>query len=339
MTEVCCIYKQDIVDIRFLSQSQRLIDGERVPQSDWITGNTWAHISVSEIFEAVGFEVSGDGGNTIIISSVGRWRAVIEIDREDRGYTFRYTISENGEVVNSFTGQNTPQNIDGRTMLDSSMIGELLFHAGFEVEREYLDNVDSDAVGAPFILRISSRGVELDITAPNLVTASNWAHDGINNAFANGLIPQNLQSQYTQAATRAEFAAFAVALYEAVTGREITERATFNDTTDINVQKMGGLGIVTGVGGGDFNPSVELTREQAAVMLARLAYAMGQPLSSSAPTLADNNNISSWAVDSVGQIQAAGIMGGVGNNNFAPDGEYTREQSIITMLRLFELLN
>ena len=176
-------------------------------------------------------------------------------------------------------------------------------------------------------------------TAPNLTTASTWAHEGINNAFANDLIPQNLQSHYTQATTRAEFSAFAVTLYETITGREITERATFNDTTDINVQKMGGLGVVTGVGGGDFNPDGLITREQAAVMIARLAYAIGQPLSPSVPTFADNNNLSSWAVDSVGQVQAAGIMGGVGDSNFAPSGQYTREQSIITMLRLFEILS
>ena len=177
------------------------------------------------------------------------------------------------------------------------------------------------------------------ITAPNLSTASTWAHEGINSAFAYGLIPQNLQAQYTQATTRAEFAAFAVSLYEAVTGREITELAQFNDTTDINVQKMGGLGVVSGVGGGNFAPNDTLTREQAAVMLARLAYVIGQPLPQSAPAFADNGSISSWAIDGAGQVQATGIMGGVGNNNFDPSGEYTREQSIITMLRLFEILN
>ena len=53
-------------------------------------------------------------------------------------------------------------------------------------------------------------------------------------------------------------------------------------------------------------------------MLARLADAIGQPLPASAPTFADNAQLSSWAVDGVGQIQAAGIMTGVGNNNFAP---------------------
>jgi len=112
----------------------------------------------------------------------------------------------------------------------------------------------------------------------------------------------------------------------------------FNDTADINVQKMGYLGIVTGVGNGNFAPDNTLTREQAAVMIARLAYAVGQPLPQVAPTFADNAAVSSWAVDAVGQVQAAGIMGGVGNNNFAPSGDYTREQSIITMLRLFDIL-
>ena len=174
---------------------------------------------------------------------------------------------------------------------------------------------------------------------PNLNTASTWAQEGIAQAFNLGLIPQSLQNSYTANATRAEFSAFAVALYETATGREITGRMQFNDTTDVNVQKMGYLGIVTGVGDGNFAPSNGITREQAAVMIARLVDAIAQPLSPSAPTFADNSQISSWAMDAVGQVQAAGIMGGVGNNQFAPNGDYTREQSIITMLRVFELVN
>ena len=35
--------------------------------------------------------------------------------------------------------------------------------------------------------------------------------------------------------------------------------------------------------------------------------------------------------------KAKGICGGVGNNMFSPQGSYTREQSIITLLRLFDL--
>jgi len=102
---------------------------------------------------------------------------------------------------------------------------------------------------------------------------------------------------------------------------------------------MGYLEVVGGVGEGNFAPDTGLTRQEAAVMLARLANAIGQPLPPSAPTFADNAAISSWATDAVGQMQAAGIMGGTGNNNFSPQGDYTREQSIITILRLFEMLN
>jgi len=168
---------------------------------------------------------------------------------------------------------------------------------------------------------------------------SSWAIPQVNAAISAGLVPQSLQSQYTQATTRAEFAALAVALYETVTGTEITGRVQFNDTSDINVQKMGYLGVVTGVGGGNFAPNSTLTREQAATMLTRLAEAIGQPLPPSAPTFADNAQISSWAVDGVGQMQESGIMGGVGDNQFSPNGDYTREQSIVTMMRLFDLLN
>jgi len=177
------------------------------------------------------------------------------------------------------------------------------------------------------------------ITAPGLESASIWANDGINSAFAHGLIPPHLLSNYTQPITRAEFAALSVVLYEVSTGRTITERATFNDTTDINVEKMAGLSVVAGVGNGNFDPHAPLTREQAAVMLARLAYAAaGQQLPVAPPDFTDNAGISSWAYDAVGQVQAAGIMSGIGNSNFAPTGGYTREQSIITMLRMFDLL-
>ncbi|MCL2753976.1 MAG: S-layer homology domain-containing protein [Defluviitaleaceae bacterium] len=176
-------------------------------------------------------------------------------------------------------------------------------------------------------------------TPPNISTANSWAHADIAYAFNLGLIPQQLQNNYNQNATRADFAAFAVALYETVTGREIIGRMEFNDTNDVNVQMMGYLGVVTGVGEGNFAPDNGLTREQAAVMISRLANAIGRPLESSPPMFNDNEQISDWAVDAVGQVQAIGIMGGVGHNQFDPAGSFTREQSIITMVRLFVRLN
>ena len=73
-------------------------------------------------------------------------------------------------------------------------------------------------------------------------------------------------------------------------------------------------------------------------MLARLANALGKPLTITASTFADTGSVSSWALEAVGQVQAAEIMGGVGNNTFSPKGPYTREQSIATMLRLYNAM-
>ena len=175
-------------------------------------------------------------------------------------------------------------------------------------------------------------------TAPNLNTASTWAHEGIIQAIALGLVPFNLQASYNQAITRAEFAALVVTLYENQRGT-ITGRSTFGDTNDVNVQKAAYIGVVAGVGNNRFAPNDTLTREQAAVMLARLADAIDSPLPQQVATFADNTQISDWARDGVGRVQAVGIMGGVGDNMFAPRGSYTREQSIITILRLFEIVH
>lgn len=167
---------------------------------------------------------------------------------------------------------------------------------------------------------------------------SDWAVDSVNSAISAGIVPSSLQGAYTNATTRAEFCALAVELYETVMGKEITERAYFEDSSDVNVQKMAALGVVSGVGNNMFSPNASLTREQAATMIARLADAIGKPISEQTPSFSDNTSISSWAYDAVGQMQGSGIMSGVGSNTFSPQGAYTREQSIATMLRLYEIV-
>ena len=168
-------------------------------------------------------------------------------------------------------------------------------------------------------------------------TPSQWAASQVYAAISDGIVPAALQSNYTQAATRAEFCALAVAVYEAVKG-EITGRTTFTDTSDVNVEKAASVNIVSGVAPGRFDPTARLSREMAAAMLSNLASAAGHPLPQQSATFADNSSISSWAFGSVGCVQAAGIMTGITVDMFAPKQPYTREQSIVTAARLFDLL-
>ena len=164
-----------------------------------------------------------------------------------------------------------------------------------------------------------------------------WARGSVSRAISLGLVPQTFQSNYVQDTTRAEYCALSVLLYEKATGKQIESRVTFADTQDINVAKMASLGVVLGVGGNKFDPNQNLTREQAATMMARLAVVMGRPLPKVGATFADNKNISDWAIEAVGQMLQSGIMIGTGVNEFSPKQPYTREQSIITMLRLYDM--
>lgn len=195
-----------------------------------------------------------------------------------------------------------------------------------------------------FLDIISTRYTEYDTVTVNyqqgspspVEKPSAWAETQVDQAVDANLVPKSLQSKYTQAITRSEFCALAVALYETVNG-EITGRKSFTDTTDVNVEKCAYIGVVSGMNAEEtiFSPDSQLTREQAAAMLSRLALAIGKPLTPKAATFSDNSSISFWAFDAVGQMQASGIMSGVGNNTFAPKSDYTREQSILTILRLY----
>ena len=169
---------------------------------------------------------------------------------------------------------------------------------------------------------------------------SSWAQSYVREAYNQNLVPSNLMGRFTQSITRAEFTHLAVALYEELTGRTITGRVTFTDTDDVNVQKMAYLGVVRGVGNNRFNPDGLITREESAAMLVRLANATDVTIPDySNYTFADHDRVSSWAVGYVRQMRLSGIMGGVGNNRFDPRGSYTREQSIVTIMRLLNELD
>jgi len=166
-------------------------------------------------------------------------------------------------------------------------------------------------------------------------TPSDWAIAEVNRANDLELVPDMLNLAYQSNTTRAQFCALTVKFYEIING-EITGRVVFTDTTDTNVEKAASIGVATGVGDNKFDPDAKLTREQAAVMLSRLTVAIGKPLNTQIPTFKDSGSVSSWAVDGVGQMQAAGIMSGTGDNYFSPLQPYTNEQSIMTILRLYD---
>lgn len=163
-----------------------------------------------------------------------------------------------------------------------------------------------------------------------------WAEKAVNSAIDSDIVPLSLQARYTQTITRAEYCALTVALYEKITGKAITERKNFpDDNGDVNIQKLYGLGIVGG-SGGLFNPDGEFSRAEVAVMTAKLLEKLEKPLPAADSTFADRESIPAWALPAVGQVQAAGLMSGVGGNRFGPAVKYDRQSAIMLSKVLFD---
>ena len=168
--------------------------------------------------------------------------------------------------------------------------------------------------------------------------SSGWAAKDVDRADKLGLVPTAMKQQYGQPTTRAEFCDLAVRLYEYYKGAEIEGRVTFTDTNDENIEKMAYLGVVNGTGDGKFDPNGQVTREQASKMLAILAELLGKKMGSTTLFFLDTDEISPWAVEYVSMTLNSGVMSGLPGPIFSPKTSYTREQSIVTIMRIYKYL-
>jgi hypothetical protein len=177
---------------------------------------------------------------------------------------------------------------------------------------------------------------EEEVDAP-----SEWAVPEIERAIENGLVTEKVLSNYQDDITREDFCELIVKLYEALSGEEaqLPEENIFTDTENEEILKANALGIVFGVSDTEFAPDANITREAIAVMFYRALEAVHPSLvaESFEVTFADVDNISEWALEAIGFMSNKGIIGGVGDNMVAPQGNATREQAIALVSRTYEL--
>ena len=177
------------------------------------------------------------------------------------------------------------------------------------------------------------------------IQPSNWAQAAVQTAQEAGLVPEELNMAYDTAITRAEFCSLAASLYRIWDANEQLKDITpssvsFTDCTDEDVLLCASVGVVNGVGDGRFAPASPIQRQEAASMLHRLAALRTDYFDSTKNKMPhvflDGENIRAWARSDVYWAYNNGVMTGTGDNAFNPTGQYTREQSIVTMLRLYD---
>ena len=176
-------------------------------------------------------------------------------------------------------------------------------------------------------------------TSATSIEASEWAWADIDKAKALNIINYGGNYNFPGAITREDFCEL-IYNYCYNVAKQVgvaTGANPFTDTTNSNIIRLQKMGIVYGKSETEFAPNDLLTREEAATILNRLINVVHPDLASTELyfEFADSEQISDWSMSAIQRICNMGIMKGVGNNNFAPQDNYTTEQAVVTLVRVY----
>lgn len=163
------------------------------------------------------------------------------------------------------------------------------------------------------------------------VPGNTWYSEGVSYCSGKGLITGYKDGTFRpkNPITRAELAAICCA------GLNLSQSAS-NRFKDVKsdawyapyVLKCVQAGVITGYSADSFGPNDKVTREQAAVIAAKV---YGLAKSGGNTSFADNSRISSWAMSSVKAMTASGLAAGRENNRFCPKDNVTRAEVAVVI--------
>lgn len=180
-------------------------------------------------------------------------------------------------------------------------------------------------------------------------TESEWAKKEISEATKLNIIkmPNDIKRSvdYKSAITREYFCELAVQVYllsNKDMAIDIKTISPFKDTSNPAIILASELGIVSGRGNGIFDSYACITRQEAASMLARLADVINVKTNTKPLEFKDKAEIAKYALKAVDIVTAIKteneyrVMQGVSNDEFNPLGDYSVEQAVATLLRLYK---
>ncbi|MBQ3463606.1 MAG: S-layer homology domain-containing protein [Clostridia bacterium] len=200
--------------------------------------------------------------------------------------------------------------------------------------------------------------------------SSDWAEYTLQLAALEGLYTYEQASNYTAPITRLEFCNLIAHLLNKIPKRniedyyknqygytvlenkvselglsDIAENISYNDIPIMSddVKYVSAVGLMQGVGNGDFDPDSYLTREQICAVFDRMfelydnyeRYRVADN-EIGADKFNDDEEISDWANSSVHKMQKSGFVSGYDNNYFIPKDYCTKEQAISIIYRVLQ---
>ena len=146
--------------------------------------------------------------------------------------------------------------------------------------------------------KLASLVAVIDPTVPPFDEPSDWALADVAEAAGLGILPEDLDCNYQTAITRGEFCSLIAGYIEAKTGKTLSRfckeqtgtKCSFSDTSDKTILNIAYLGIINGYPDGTFRPNDHIIRQDAAIILERLARTMGVDLGEPSETAEEDTN-------------------------------------------------
>ena len=156
-----------------------------------------------------------------------------------------------------------------------------------------------------------------------------WAKEAIAGLYEDGVIDGVSEKSFMpgKEVKREEFLKMADRLYEGTGTNTLFSDADKSAWYYGYISKAVGAGITKGVGDNIFGIGKSLTREDAAVMIARMILAKEPEYTEIA--FNDNEEISGYAKASIGYLKELGIMNGDENGNFNPKKPLRRAEAAV----------
>ncbi len=178
------------------------------------------------------------------------------------------------------------------------------------------------------------------VSAPQTVSAAtdtsgHWAEASINNWINNGYISGYPDGTFrpNNAISRAEFVTIANKAF----GFTSSQGISFSDVKAgywaySEIQKGVAAGYVRGDASGTFRPGSAVSRQEAAVMLARLRGYEDDEAASYGYT--DRWAMANWAVGAIGAVSRNGVMSGYPDKTFRPQRDLTRAEAVAALQKI-----
>ncbi|MDK2985702.1 MAG: hypothetical protein PWQ96_1344 [Clostridia bacterium] len=113
----------------------------------------------------------------------------------------------------------------------------------------------------------------------------------------------------------------------------------------VRIRLVTAQGLVQGYHDGTFRPDAEITREEMAVILSRAIKYTGFSINLDGKEIerflekfADQDQISSWAKESIALAAKVEIINGYHDGTFAPNKDTTRAESVVMLARMLKLI-